>query len=1591
MKKEPAATAAMRCRPALANAFVPLMLAAALTGCGGGGSGSSGGLAVLAGDSADGTRRIASAAPAAGGGVMINEVNAGNWKDRLDEDGDAEDWVELYNPGSSAVNLTGYGLSNKTATPFLWAFPAGTTVAARSYLTVWLSKKDRAVAGRELHANFNLDNGGDSVYLTASNATAAGILVDSATPPLVKTDQSWCRMPSGAATSPFMVCEQPSFNAANAGTSYASILAKPVFSVRSGFYASAQTVSISGPAGATLRYTTDGSAPTAASAAYTAPLAIAASTVLRVAAFADNAAPSLVETATYLVGPTLAAQYANLKTVMVTIEPRDLVSFEANDTNYRFRAAFEMVSGNTTTVFKLDAEGSAGGNAGSADSPIRTMNVAARDTFGAKSFPGVLWPDKPTVNGVKKLRLRNGSNDWDQAHLRDQLSQRISRDGPNLVASASSVAMFLNGRYYGLMDLREREDENLPASNLGLDKDYVDYLSDPFLDGQEIKNGGQAALDAYGAMRSYVLGNNMAVAANYSQARTLLNPESLAYDWALHMFHANYDWPYHNVHVWRSPELDGRWTWKTHDMDWAFGLYTGVAYNMNGSFTGDGSQIINALLRNTEFRNLYLNTVADQMNVMSPAYMTTTLNGMADEMRPYVADYYAKMGLGPASNWEARIEFIRGWFAQREPIYDGHNRSQFGLAAREAISVGVNDLAMGSVSVNLVDTAKYLTPAQPVWAGRYYPGVPITLEAKPRPGYAFVGWQGASTATTRRITQTLVSGAAQPVQLTAVFAASGAPAAPVLAPVTAPAVRTGDIVSVKLQATDPGGYPVTYSASSLPKGLSLNATSGVIYGRATTPGSYSSTLRASNGVATGSLAVVWTVSDRPGTGLLGTSPDSGPPPNVPPTVALTAPVANAAFTQGQTIAVSANAADSDGTVSRVDFFDGSTLIGSANAAPFSIGWTGAAAGLHTLTAKAYDNSNASTTSAAVSITVNIPSAAPPPAGATACASEGQTCTLPAGSTASVWYGASGGWALRTGVSGSIVCSSAVFGDPLIGVAKSCVYVVTSAPPANVPPTVTLTSPLANAVFTQGTAIALAANAADSDGSVVRVDFYDGSNLIGSVGSAPFSFSWQGAAPGAHSLTARAFDNTGAATTSAAVAITVNAVVTPPPAGSGTGLQGQYFATLDLSGAAVLTRTEAVDFNWGTASPGAGVPSDFFSARWTGLVEAPTTGNYQFQTNSDDGVRVTVNGQVLINNFTPHGPTVDTSAAITLVAGQRYSIVVEYQEYTGGALVQLRWKAPGDAAFTVVPASRLYTGAALPPATGTGLLGQYFATLDLAGPVVLTRTEAVDFNWGTASPGAGVPADFFSARWSGLVEAPISGSYQFQTNSDDGVRVSVNGQVLINNFTPHGPTVDTSAAINLVAGQRYSIVVEYQEYTGGALMQLRWKTPADTAFAPVPANRLYLPTAAPAGGSGGGLLGQYFATLDLAGAVVLTRTEAVDFNWGTGSPGAGVPADFFSARWTGLVEAPASGSYQFQTNSDDGVRVSVNGQVLINNFTPHGPTVDTSAAVTLVAGQRYSIVVEYQEYTGGALMQLRWKTPGDSAFAAVPASRLYLAP
>src|SRR5437773_250018 len=182
---------------------------------------------------------------------------------------------------------------------------------------------------------------------------------------------------------------------------------------------------------------------------------------------------------------------------------------------------------------------------------------------------------------------------------------------------------------------------------------------------------------------------------------------------------------------------------------------------------------------------------------------------------------------------------------------------------------------------------------------------------------------------------------------------------------------------------------------------------------------------------------------------------------------------------------------------------------------------------------------------------------------------------------------------------------------------------------------------------------------------------------------------------------------------------------------GTGLRGEYFDNRDFT-APKLTRVDpTVNFNWGTGSPDPAIGSDTFSVRWTGRVSPRFSETYRFYTTSDDGVRLWVNGQLLIDNFTDHGPT-ENSGTIALTAEAVYDIRMEFYENGGGATATLSWSSP-SVSKRIIPTTRLF-----PPATGSPDLVVTQVNLSPSSPKV---GDAVTFsatvkNQGTAATPAG---------------------------------------------------------------------------------------------------------------------------------------------------------------------------------------------------------------------------------------------------------------
>lgn len=287
-----------------------------------------------------------------------------------------------------------------------------------------------------------------------------------------------------------------------------------------------------------------------------------------------------------------------------------------------------------------------------------------------------------------------------------------------------------------------------------------------------------------------------------------------------------------------------------------------------------------------------------------------------------------------------------------------------------------------------------------------------------------------------------------------------------------------------------------------------------------------------------------------------------------------------------------------------------------------------------------------------------------------------------------------------------------------------------------------------------------------------------------------------------------------------------------PVRSRNGLVGEYWTnTISGSGNPVVRRVDrAVDFSWMTGSPSDGTVSDnTFYAKWTGYFVAPKAGSYTFGTRSDDGSRVTVDGNLVHNRWQDQGVTETYGSAVNLSAGQIVPVMVEYYEAVGSATMQLMVQSPDYNG--VVPSEWLQTGVR-PVAQNTGLVGRYYkdnGTHDFnhsANTLFMQRTDPlVSFAWGTGAAVAGGPQDGFLVRWTGYLTVPVTGTYYFGTTSDDGSRVFVgtsNTKVFEKWQDSGADEAWGSTSMLLTAGQSVPITVEYFENGGSATMYLKAK-------------------------------------------------------------------------------------------------------------------------------------------------------------------------
>ncbi len=548
------------------------------------------------------------------------------------------------------------------------------------------------------------------------------------------------------------------------------------------------------------------------------------------------------------------------------------------------------------------------------------------------------------------------------------------------------------------------------------------------------------------------------------------------------------------------------------------------------------------------------------------------------------------------------------------------------------------------------------------------------------------------------------------------------PVVTLTAPLNNAVVNEGSSVSLTATASDPDG---TVTKVEFYNGTTLLGTA--------TASPYSVTI---NNIVAGTYTLTAKATDNNS----GATTSSVVTLNVNklPTIAITAPANNAVVAVGSNVSITTNAADTDGTISKVEFYRGATLLGTVTSAPWNYTITGIAAGTYALTAKVTDNNGGTATSTVVTVIANqnptITITAPANNAVVAVGSNVTITTNAADADGTIskveFYNGAALLGTVTTAPWSYTITNIVAGTYTLtakatdnngGTATSAVVTVI----ANQSPVVSITAPANNATFTAGANVTVTATATDADGSVSKVEFYNGATLLGTVTVSPWNYTMTGIAAGTYNLTARATDNRGAVTTSSVVTIVVNTpanqsptVSITAPANNTTIMQGSAIALVATASDPDGTIAKVEFYNGSTL-----LGTDN-TTPYTFNIANAAPGTYTLTARAYDDKSATANSSVIT-------VVVKTTATIA-ITGPANNAVTK----TGGELTITATASDPDAAIKKVEyliGTTLLGQSTTQPYTYTGTVpasGTYTVTVkayDVNGTVIATNTVTVTSN------------------------------------------------------------------------------------------------------------------------------------------------------------------------------------------------------------------------------------------------------------------------
>ncbi len=669
----------------------------------------------------------------------------------------APDSVPLFE-GTNIIAIQGYNInaasSDFSLIPFL-------TLGSKQYSFTETSEYVRISERSGLHTNFRLDREGEPLMLF----NPIGEAIDSIKIEPLHPDVSYGRYPDGAEDWFFFMNPTPA--APNANPVNEIISDTVFFSIPAGFYQQQfeLKLEVKSP-GVQIRYTTNGSEPTASSALYRNPLYLRSTTTIRAAAFRNDVRDRDIFSATYFIDKS-----HSLPVISILGNPKDFFDYhegifvegpnaQQQDPKYGANYWMDWEKPVHFELFDEDEQLQLSQMAGvkifggwSRMSAQKSMSVFARNIYRNNRFNYQIFKDRD-FDVIKTFVLRNSGNDWHYTMLRDGYVSEVVKDLNIDRLAYQPAVIYINGDYWGILNIREKTNEHYLNNNHGVNPDKVNRLTS----NSSVIEGTN---EGYNEIIRFIQNNTLENKEDYNFVAEKIDIEQFIDYQLIQIYVNNRDWPGNNIKYWNTTSDYSQWRWILYDTDFGLGLYNDRGFEENGIIFATQDQhnnwpnpawstlLLRRLLTNDDFKHHFINRMADLTNTtFKPHIMNAKLDSVAAIIDPEIGAHQTRWWRS-YSQWNSRIQVIRHFNNQRPGYVRQHFTRYFNLDKTCSVLLDVSNPNAGKIKVSTIIPDEY------PFNGTYFSNVPIGFEAIPMPGYRFVRWGNASTSKNRRINLTL--------------------------------------------------------------------------------------------------------------------------------------------------------------------------------------------------------------------------------------------------------------------------------------------------------------------------------------------------------------------------------------------------------------------------------------------------------------------------------------------------------------------------------------------------------------------------------------------------------------------------------------------------------------------------------------------------------------------------------------------------------------------------------------------------------------------------------------------------------------------